>query len=104
MLAVFQIMVLQLVLLFLLSPEMVESREQSVKIQGIFRCGEEIPQNATIELWDEDDPLRNFFHQYFIQENSMNKFLLMKKYNLKYDSSAVTYLLTYITITFNIIL
>ncbi|CAG9532562.1 unnamed protein product [Cercopithifilaria johnstoni] len=48
----------------------VGNRMQSVQIRGSFRCGEEIPHNATIELWDEDDPIENFLHQFFVQENS----------------------------------
>ncbi|VDM91692.1 unnamed protein product [Litomosoides sigmodontis] len=51
---------------------MAESRAQSVQIRGIFRCGEGVPHNATIELWDEDDPLQNFFYQFFLQENGID--------------------------------
>uniref|UniRef100_A0A1I8E952 Transthyretin-like family protein n=1 Tax=Wuchereria bancrofti TaxID=6293 RepID=A0A1I8E952_WUCBA len=63
---------LQLLLLFfvLANFQLLESRMQSVKIRGIFQCGSEIPRNATIELWDEDQPLLNFVHQFIIQKNS----------------------------------
>ncbi|EFO18556.1 hypothetical protein LOAG_09943, partial [Loa loa] len=65
---------LQTLLLFLLLTNfpVLENRMQSIKIRGIFRCGKEIPHNATIELWDEDQPLLNFIHQFIIQKKSLN--------------------------------
>ncbi|KAL3995535.1 Transthyretin-like family protein [Acanthocheilonema viteae] len=57
-----------LLLLMLSNYQLTESREQSVRMRGIFRCGEEIPHNATIELWNEANPLLDFFHQLFIQK------------------------------------
>lgn len=72
-------------LLFLLTShcQMAEGRVQSVRIRGIFRCDEEIPRNATIELWEEDDPLQNFFYQFFHQKNSMKFFCYKRRTNVE---------------------
>ncbi|VDO41631.1 unnamed protein product [Brugia timori] len=67
---------LQLLLLLLFwllaNFQLLESRMQAVKIRGIFQCGAEIPHNATIELWDEDEPLINFVHEFFNQKKGIN--------------------------------
>ncbi|VDN04054.1 unnamed protein product [Thelazia callipaeda] len=43
--------------------------KQSIQVKGIFTCGEEIPRNATIELWEEDFPLLNSIFQYLSIES-----------------------------------
>ncbi|VDK35494.1 unnamed protein product [Gongylonema pulchrum] len=59
-----------LALLLLASRKCLAMKNQSVEIQGRFRCGEDVPRNATIELWNENLPLLTFISHYILNEET----------------------------------